>query len=409
MTHLDINFVRQQFPAFQHDKLRHKIFMENAGGSYMCYQVMHRLERYYTDFKVQPYYPNDISSTAGLHIDNAYVSLSTELNCPANSIYFGPSTSQNTYVLANAMVGWLKPDDEIIVTNQDHEANSGVWRRLSQQGVRIKEWCVDPSTGELHIESLLPLLSKYTKLLTFPHSSNILGQINPVKEIGEIAHQRGIYTIVDGVSYASHGFPDIQDLNADIYLLSLYKIYGPHLGVMMIQKEIASHLSNQSHFFNANVREKCLLPAGPDHAQIAAVNGLSEYFQSLHRHHFKQETVVNHALVKSLITHQEHRILTPLLDYLFNNNKVRIIGPHTLNARTPTVSIIVDGHTPHQLATKLGENNILCGAGHFYSIRLLNAMGIDGNTGVLRLSLVHYNTPQEIDSFIQIFHRIINK
>ena len=114
----------------------------------------------------------------------------------------------NFYVLSNAIKHLLKSDDEIIVTNQDHEANIGVWRRLKQHGVNIKEWKLNPQTGELEIEELQNLISSKTRILAVTHCSNIVGSINDLKKITKIAHNFGIYVIGDGVSYAPHGLPD---------------------------------------------------------------------------------------------------------------------------------------------------------------------------------------------------------
>ena len=163
-------------------------------------------------------------------MDESYESFARYLNVKADEVFFGPSTSQNTYVLSQAMRGYLKAGDEIIVTNQDHEANSGAWRRLAEFGMVVKEWSVNRETGQLETEGLKELLSDKTKLVTFPHCSNIIGQINPVKEWTKLAHELGATVVADGVSYAGHGFPDIADLGVDIYVFSLYKTYGPHQG-----------------------------------------------------------------------------------------------------------------------------------------------------------------------------------
>ncbi|MFD2837312.1 aminotransferase class V-fold PLP-dependent enzyme [Azotobacter vinelandii] len=131
-------------------------------------------------------------------------------------------------MLAEAFGNRLQPGDEIIVTNQDHEANNGVWRRLAKRGIVIKEWQVNPSTGSLNTEALQALLSTRTKVVAFTHCSNILGEINPVRKICEIVHAAGALAVVDGVSYAGHGLPDVSQLGADIYLfLTVQNIWSP--------------------------------------------------------------------------------------------------------------------------------------------------------------------------------------
>ena len=122
------------------------------------------------------------------------------MNVGTEEVSFGPSTSQNTYVLSQAFAATLNIDDEIIVTNQDHEANSGVWRRLADKGFTVREWQVDSETGSLSLVDLDNLLNEKTKLVCFPHCSNIVAEINPVREICDKAHAAGAVCVVDGVS-----------------------------------------------------------------------------------------------------------------------------------------------------------------------------------------------------------------
>lgn len=411
MTALDINFVRQQFPAFNEPSLKDKAFFENAGGSYMCQQVLGRFDDYFRQLKVQPYYSNPVSSKAGEWMDESYGSLAPWLNVENDEIYFGPSTSQNTYVLASAVMGWLQPGDEIIVTNQDHEANSGVWRRLSERGIVVREWQVNPASGMLELGSLISLFSSRTKLLTFPHCSNIVGYINSVSDICGIARSHGVRTVVDGVSYAGHGLPDVTALGADIYLFSLYKVYGPHLGVMVIQKEMAGLLSNQGHYFNADIREKRLYPAGPDHAQVASAKGVGDYFENLYQFHFGGQEPVSSELkaekVRTLLHHAEASLISPLMDYFRGHPAIHIVGPDSTENHAATISVTVDNFTPSELAQQLGDEGILCGAGNFYSCRLLQAMNIDPVQGVLRFSMVHNTTLEEVNRLIATLDRLL--
>lgn len=377
----------------------------------MCHQVMDRLDDYIRQHKVQPFYTNPVSSKAGDWMTESYAALAMWLNATAEEIYFGPSTSQNTYVLANSIMGWLKPGDEVIVTNQDHEANIGAWRKLSDRGIVVREWCVDPESGKLDIQTLPPLISAKTKLLTFPHCSNILGDINPVAEICDVAHQHGVRTIVDGVSFAGHGLPDFKELKTDVYLFSLYKVFGPHQGVMVIAKDMANQLNNQSHFFLDNVREKRLCPAGADHAQVAAVKGVSDYFTSLFQHHFSLDTPQSPqhmtSSVRGLLHNAEIQLLDTLLDYLSRHPAIRIIGPDTVDQRAPTISVTIKGHSPVSVMENLGQQGILCGAGHFYSFRLLQALNIDPNSGVLRFSMVHYTSREDVANLVSKLDELI--
>jgi len=409
-TSLDLDFVRSQFPAFNEPSLNNSAFFENAGGSYMCQSVIDRLDQYFRQTKVQPYHPHPPAQRAGSLMDNAYSQFANWLNVSEQEIYFGPSTSQNTYVLSKAMLGWLSAGDEIIVTNQDHEANSGVWRKLAEQGIIVKQWSVDAQSGSLQLNQLPELLGTNTKLLVFPHCSNILGEINDVAQIAKLAREANVKTLVDGVSYAGHGLPDIDALGADIYLFSLYKVYGTHQGVMVVRNTMDQLLSNQGHFFNADLREKRLTPAGPDHAQIAAATGVCDYFEMLFQRHFDATncTTSKNQAVHDLLIAAEKKALAPLLAFFNRHAKIQVIGPNTVDNRAPTVSILVQGHSSMTLAKSLGEQGIMCGAGHFYSVRLLEAMGIDTEDGVLRFSLVHYTSVDDVEKLIEKLSNLIN-
>src|SRR5690606_33365703 len=221
------------------------------------------------------------SAAAGEAMDLAYERIAAALNVSTDWIHFGPSTSANTYVLGNAFAGWLKPGDAIVVTNQDHEANTGAWRKLAKVGIEVREWAVDARPGQLSLAALDNLLDARVRLVALPHCSNIVAHINPIAEIASRVHAAGAVLAVDGVSYAPHGLPDLAALGADIYLFSAYKTYGPHQGIMAIRPELAKALPNQGHFFNDAKPRYRLTPAGPDHSQIAASAGIADYLEQV--------------------------------------------------------------------------------------------------------------------------------
>lgn len=408
MTDLDLAFVRQQFPAFAEADLAGTAFFENAGGSYMCRQVMDRFDTYLRQCKLQPWHLNRAAQKAGAMMDESYGALAGWMNVPANHVHFGPSTSQHVYVLAQAVTDWLDPGDEIIVTNQDHEANSGAWRRLARQGFVIREWQVDPETGSLSVDDLKNLITPKTRLLAFSHCSNILGEINPVADICALARQHDIRTVVDGVSYAGHGLPDCSALGADVYLYSLYKVFGPHQGVMVIRPDMAALLGNQGHYFNADQARKTLLPAGPDHAQIAASKGVADYFDTLYQHHFPDtpdaDPADKAAAIRALLHQAEQSRLAQLLTGLNHIPGLRILGPREPENRTSTIAVTIKGRHPDQLCETLDTYGILAGTGHFYSLRLLEAMGLDGQQGVLRFSMAHYTSAAEVTQLLDALH-----
>ena len=400
---LDVDFVRSHFPAFREPSLAGWSFFENAGGSYTCQQVIDRLLEFYTQSKVQPYYAFPASIQGGQKMDESYTRLSAYLNVAEDEINFGPSTSQNVYVLANALRDMWQAGDEIIVSLQDHEANAGAWRRLENSGIVVKDWCIDATTGLLDVESLDELISSRTRMIAFPHVSNVIGHLNPVQEVAEKAHQVGAIAVVDGVSFAPHGLPDIKALGADIYLFSLYKTWGPHLGLMFVRRELREKLSNQSHFFHQGKARNMLTPAGPDHAQIAAVAGIVDYFDAVYAHHFTElvDSAAKGRSLYQLFSEHERKLLAPLLEFLKSRDDVRIIGPDDASIRAATVSFLPLRRSVGDVVDALGKEKLMVGAGNFYAVRPLTAMHIDLDPGVLRMSFAHYTTMVEIEHLIR--------
>ena len=397
----DLDFVRAQFPAFGEPTLEGQAFFENAGGSYACGAVIRRLHEYYRRLKVQPHYAFAASAQAGEWMDAARVRLAEYLGVSASEVHFGPSTSQNTYVLAQAFRTLLEPGDEIIVTNQDHEANSGVWRRLADHGAIVREWGVNPQTGCLEVHRLEELLSKRTRLLAFPHASNIVGHINPVAEITARAHAAGALTVVDGVSFAPHGLPDGRELEADIYLFSLYKTYGPHQGVMVMSPRLVERLGNEGHYFNAHDPFKRLVPAGADHAQVAAARGIAEYFDALDAHHHPGAAPAGRPRrTREALRAAELPLLEKLLGFLGRRGDIRLLGPARAADRAATVAFVPGSLEPKELCERLARRGFMIGYGGFYAVRLLQAMSVDPMRGVARISFVHYTTPAEIEGLI---------
>lgn len=399
---LDIDFIRSQFPAFREPSLEGWAFFENAGGSYMCQQVLDRLMTYYTQTKVQPYYSYPASAEAGKHMDDSYRRLSAYLNIEQDELIFGPSTSQNVYVLAQALRPMWLVGDEIIVACQNHEANSGAWRRLEGQGIFVRDWHVDEKTGRLSIDDLDKLITTRTRLVAFPHASNVVAHVNPVQEIAIKAHSVGAILAVDGVSYAPHGLPDIQQMGVDIYLFSLYKTWGPHLGAMFVKKELMKQITNQSHFYYKDEPHYCLTPAGPDHAQIASAAGVADYLDAVYAHHFVDEpdSAAKGRKLQQLFSDYETTLLTPLLDFLKAREDVLIIGPDDPSIRAPTVAIVPLNKPVPAVMEKLEEQKLMVASGDFDVVRLLNEMKIDLDPGVIRMSLLHYTTRNEIDRLI---------
>ena len=408
---LDIDFVKAQFPDFK-DTLSSKwSFFENAGGSYVQYNVIKHLNNFMTSTKVQPYAEFDTSAIAGNNMDKATELFAEMINARKDEIIIGASTTMNLYVLSNAMKHFIKPGDEVIVTNQDHEANIGAWRRLESYGAVIKEWKINTENAELEIEDLKALLTNKTKIVAVTHCSNIVGSINNLQFIAKLVHEYNAFLVGDGVSYAPHGLPNVKDLDVDFYTFSLYKTYGPHLGLLYGKKEILNQLPNQNHEFLEGDVPYTLNPGGPNHEELSCLVGIYEYFNNLYNHHFPDE---NNTLrkkiekINELISNHEEQIANPLLEYLNSRNDIKLIGKKKIENknRAPTISFTFVNQSSKKISDQLVKNGIATRNDNFYAWRCLKALGIDVDDGVVRTSMVHYNTHEDVEKLISVLKKI---
>ncbi|PPR53102.1 MAG: Cysteine desulfurase SufS [Alphaproteobacteria bacterium MarineAlpha5_Bin6] len=409
---LDIDFVRSQFPAFEDPMSSKWSFFENAGGSYVPKNVIDHLNFFMTSTKVQPYAEYDTSKLAGNNMDKATKLFAEMINAEENEIIIGASTTMNMYVLSNAIKKLLKTGDEIIVTNQDHEANIGAWRKLQEEGMTVKEWKINKDSAELEIENLVSLLSKKTKIIAVTHCSNIVGSVNDLKKISKLAHDHGAFIIGDGVSYAPHGLPDVKELDVDFYTFSLYKTFGPHLGLLYGKKEILNKLPNQNHEFLEGNIPYTINPGGPNHEELSSLLGISEYFDNLYDHHFDDKNIskLNKTKkVNNLISKHEEKIANKLLEYINSEDKIKLIGKNKINNknRAPTISFTVKDRTSKEISDLLVSNGIALRNDNFYAWRCLKALGIDTEDGVIRASMVHYNNENDVEKLINALKKIV--
>ena len=409
---LDIDFVRAQFDQLGDDP--DFVFASNAGGSYVANQVNRVMENYNRHMRVQPYSRFRPSSLAGEAMDRAHQGWAQALNIARDELTIGPSTSMNTYVLAQAIGAGWQPGDEIIVTNQDHEANSGAWRRKAEEkGVTIRQWEVDPHSGLLDSEALPALLNDNTRWVFFTHCSNVVGTANPVADIVRVVRANsGARVFVDAVAYAPHHIADLKALGVDGYAFSLYKVFGPHQSLMYVSAEAHDEMASQAHYFNRGIATKDFNPAGPQHAQVAACAGVLDYFDDLYRHHFgDSEPGPNQRLqqLHELILQHENSLAAPLLEYLDGHPDVRLIGKtHTRdNDRAPTIAFKPLKQSSQALTHRLQDRGIGAENGNFYAHRLVSDLGIDPDDGVVRLSLVHYANARDVERILEALEQAL--
>lgn len=408
---LDLDYVHSRFPAFQDPIAKDTVFLENASGSYMVNHVLNKLTEY-NRVRVQPYGYNPLLDQAGQRMDAGRQCMAQLLGLENHELHIGPSTTQNLNTLAMACEPLLAGGGEILISEQEHEANIGAWERLCERkGAKLHFWPVDPVSTELDLARLADLLNPKTRILCLTHSSNILGSVNPIRQAATLCRANGTRIVVDGVSYAPHRWPDIKSLNVDTYCFSTYKTYGTHQGIMYINPDFLRELNPQCHFFLEKNQHKRLDTAGPDHGSIAALSGLGDYWQESYRHHFddsSETTLQEKALSVSALMHEHETSLCAKLIADLQDLPVKILGRQTEVGREANLALIFDQVSPATVSRELAKQHIAASASHFYAARLLKSLSIDPDSGVLRISMAHYNSTEDIERLSRALTKILS-
>ncbi len=406
----DVAFARRQFPSGVWDWP----FFENAGGSFVPTSVIDRITAYMTETQVQPGALYPASSLAADRMAEGHRLMAEMIGAAPDEVTVSASTSINVYVLAQALRPLWQDGDEIIVAIQNHEANSGSWRRLADTGIKIVEWPVDPVTGAMEIETLGELLTSKTRLVAFPQVSNILGAINDVPAITKVVHDAGAMVCVDGVAYAPHRAVDVKAWDVDFYLFSFYKVFGPHMGCLYGKKERLLQARGQYHYFiGEDETAKKLNPSGPQHEMIASLTGIADYLEALATHHLPTPPNTLHDRVKAVYElagrHEEH-LAQRFVDFMASKPTVRLLGPNSgdYDVRVPTFSFVVDGIKSEDICQRLLPYKVGVSHSHFYAKRLVEALGIaDPEDGVVRASMAHYTSDEDVTRLIDGLDQIL--
>ncbi|UJW77012.1 cysteine desulfurase-like protein [Rhizobium sp. SL42] len=405
---LNLEFVRSQFPGLD----RGWTFFDNAGGSQILKGAVERINTFLIEKNVQIGGTYEVSQAAADALYEARTAAMHLVNAGRpEEIVFGNSTTALLQNLARAMRSQLAPGDEIIVTVADHESNIGPWDRLQERGVIFKVWPLNRETLTLDLADLAPLMSERTKLVCVTHCSNLLGSINPIREIADFVHARGARICVDAVAYAPHRAVDVQAFDVDYYVFSLYKTYGPHYALMYGKYDLLLELDPLYHYFYG--REKVpgkLEPGNPNYELAYSTCGIVDYLVALGEQAGEKGTIrqkIEAAFVA--IAEQENALTERLLDYLRSRNDCQIIG-QSINRdgnRVPTIAFRFDGREAADLCKAMDADRIAMRFGDFHSRRLAEYLGLTDQGGMLRVSMVHYNTIEEVDRFIAALDRIL--
>ncbi|KAJ7734034.1 pyridoxal phosphate-dependent transferase [Mycena maculata] len=422
MAHvLDVSSARLQFPALKSGFM----FADNAGGSQITQSSIDLIVDYLANTNVQlgADYSVSISSTQRVFsaAEHARELFGAE---DKDEIIFGPSSTANLENLARGMEGSIEAGDEFIITGE-HEANCGSWKKLAERrGAVIKYWHSTPTNPNnpyslsLKVEDLLPLVSAKTRIVAFTATSNLLGSVVPVQEITKAlraeAAAKGAKKVevsIDCVAYAPHRRMDVRAWDIDFCVFSFYKVYAPHISAMYVRAPaLATSVSSIVHHFLRAEGPWKLQPGGPGYETVYGTTSVIPYLLSLTPAHNLDATF-------AAIAAHETKLVTALLAYLTAPEQAArglcVVGVEEPGlSRVPTVSFVVVGERPMRskdIVRVFDERGgIGIRYGHFYAYTLASLLPppVDPEEGAVRVSLVHYNTLEEVETIISVFKEI---
>ena len=400
---LDVDLVRARFPALADGFA----YFDNAGGSLVLKDVAERVAEYMLTTSVQTGASYLHSQRASARMAEARARVATWLGARRpEEIVFGPSTTVLAQFLAKSMAGRLRPGDEVVVTDFDHESNIGPWRALEMAGLVVREWRIDRDTMQPDLAALDRLLSPRTRLVAVTHASNILGTINPIAEIARRVHAAGAELVVDAVAYAPHRALDVAGWDVDYYLFSFYKTYGPHLAVMYGKHDKLLELDGLYHYFYGRDKVPAKLePGNASYEMSWGAAGIVDYLEALGGGGGRP--ALDRAFA-DIATH-EAALAERLLGFLRARNDIRIIGDRSADPaiRVPTIAFKVAGRDSAAIVAQVDHDPIGIRYGDFHSRRLVENLGLAEGNGVVRASMVHYNTQAEVDRLVDSLHRAL--
>jgi cysteine desulfurase family protein (TIGR01976 family) len=378
---LDVAAVRARFSALD----RPIAFLDGPGGTQTPDSVIAAIAAYLREANANLDGAFETSRRTNEVVAQAHEAAARFLGASSEEVGFGQNMTTLNFALSRTVGRELRAGDEIVVTRLDHDGNVAPWLELARDldlVVRHADFRDEDCT--LDIDDLGRLLSERTRVVAFPWASNALGTITPVRRIAELAHEAGAIAWVDAVHYAPHGPIDVAGVGADILICSPYKFFGPHLGLFYGRREVIER------WRPFKVRPAADEPVGHRfetgtlaHESLAGVTAAVEYVESL-----GWDAIQAH----------ERELGQRFLDGLPDG--YRLHGIPEMDGRTPTFALTHPRHSPHALATSLGERDIAAWSGDYYAVEVMQRLGLAD--GALRIGFVHYNTAEEVDRALAV-------
>ncbi len=411
MPNFDVDTIRDHFPALsQTIDGQPAVFLDNPGGTQVPQAVIDAVTGYLTRHNANLGGAFATSRRSDDILEAARAAAADLVNAatPAE-IVFGPNMTTLTFSLSRALAREIKPGDEIIVTQLDHDANIAPWLFVAEDRGATVRWAdFDVEDCTLEMAGLRELINERTKIVAVGYASNATGTINDVATITRWAHETGALVFVDAVQYAPHGSIDVQALDCDFLACSAYKFFGPHIGVLYGRHQRLERLQAYK------VRPASDDPPGKfetgtqNHEGIAGTLAAIDYLADLGEKYGTAYADGTPGLSGrrlhlragfTAIEAYEHTLTATLLNELATLPGVRVHGITDLDRleeRVPTVSFTWEGRHPREIAAALGEQGIFVWDGNYYALAVTERLGVEDQGGMVRIGAAHYNTVEEI-------------
>jgi cysteine desulfurase family protein (TIGR01976 family) len=410
---IDLSWVRSQFPALNQTVNGHPAaFLDGPGGTQVPQRVIDAISDYLRRNNANTCGAYQTSRNTDAMIAGARSAMADFLGCDADEVVFGFNMTSLTYAMSRAIGRELEPGDEIVLTYLDHDANFSPWRALEERGVNLRVVEVNKADCTLDMTDLARKINTHTKLVAVGYASNAVGTINNVREVVRLAKSVGALSYIDAVHYAPHGPIDVHALDCDFLVCSTYKFFGPHMGVLYGKRDHLTRLHPYKVRANTNKIPNCWEWGTLNHECIAGITACVDYLADLGRRANPSAKNRRAAILSAyeLIHQHERSLLEKLIAGLPTLPGARIYGitdPKRFDDRCPTVAVRIDGHTPLELADKLGDRGFFTWDGNYYAINLSEQLDGETEGGFLRIGLAHYNTPEEVDRLLAALGEIV--
>jgi cysteine desulfurase family protein (TIGR01976 family) len=416
-TALDLTWVRAQFPALAETVNGYPaVFLDGPGGTQVPQRVIDAIADYLARNNANTGGAYATSRNTDRMIAEARSSMGDFLNCDADEIVFGPNMTTLTYAMSWALGRELGAGDEIVLTLLDHDANFSPWKALEEKGVIIRTVKFNERDCTLDMADLAAKLTiktgKRTRLVAVGYASNAVGTINNVAEVVRLARQAGALSYIDAVHYAPHGAIDVRALEFDFLACSTYKFFGPHMGVLYGKREHLKRLRPYKLRPNTDNIPNCWEWGTLNHECIAGIKACVDYWEALGRRANPAVATRRTAILAAHETiHQHERaMMEKMIAGLLAIPGLKLYGisdPRRYDGRCSTFAVRIEGHTPLELATKLGERGFFTWDGNYYAINVTEQLDVERLGGFLRIGLVHYNTMEEVEGLLAALREIV--